>query len=319
MSLHILAQDVQTRIWPQMWGKTMWPRLQKLECRYCQQERERRCRVITDSYNKGAHRSRKFSQAPYIHPFNQPKYHAQINHAIVFAKSVKKKVLWYVAQDWLQDGAGIAKADLEKRKESWLHLHDKQTAGILGIMPLIKGMPVRFTDSYNRDVGAFKHATALLVGWGISLAEQSRLEILEEPEVVLQYCPSYLRVRLTNPTKGQPDGIVDVRPCVKSWQRGALQIHRKGFQLAPDFAGTAHAYCGSTLDACKGDLLHWATNPTSDSMLRAYIIRSRVRATDDILIVQPYSPVLFQQELPRGPRLLLQRQQGWAGKKSSTR
>ena len=31
-----------------------------------------------------------------------------------------------------------------------------------------------------------------------------------------------------------------------------------GFPVVPDFGGTAHAYCCSTLNACLGDLLPWS-------------------------------------------------------------
>ena len=76
-----------------------------------------------------------------------------------------------------------------------------------------------------------------------------------------------------------------------------------GFPLVPDFGGTAHAYCGSTLDAAVGDLLPWFKKPTWEDMRRAYIIKSRVRDASELLVVQPYSPALFMQgDLP-GPDL----------------
>ena len=39
-------------------------------------------------------------------------------------------------------------------------------------------------------------------------------------------------------------------------------------------------------------------------MLKAYIIRSRVKTNTNMLIVQPYSPHLFRQGLLPGPGLL---------------
>ena len=78
----------------------------------------------------------------------------------------------------------------------------------------------------------------------------------------------------------------------------------------PDFAGTAHGYCGSTLLQAKGDLLEWHRTPTLDAMLRAYIIRSRIRSANELLIIQPYNPALFAQGTLPGPSLLLQAQKG---------
>ena len=40
-------------------------------------------------------------------------------------------------------------------------------------------------------------------------------------------------------------------------------------------------------------------------MLRGYIIKSRVREADKLLLAQPYSPALFSQGTLPGPQLLL--------------
>ena len=47
-----------------------------------------------------------------------------------------------------------------------------------------------------------------------------------------------------------------------------------------------------------------------EAMLRAYIIRSRIRMANQFLLIQPYSPMLFAQGTLPGPSLLLQRQKG---------
>ena len=84
------------------------------------------------------------------------------------------------------------------------------------------------------------------------------------------------------------------------------QVQRFGFPIVPDFGGTAHAYCGSTLVACIGDLLQWSATPRRDDALRAYIIISRVRDACNVLIAQPFSPALFSQGVLPGPHLPLQ-------------
>ena len=89
-----------------------------------------------------------------------------------------------------------------------------------------------------------------------------------------------------------------------TWSRdrdGNAKVQRKGFTVMPDFAGTAHGYCGSTLSQAKGDLLEWFRLPTLEAMLRAYIIKSRVRSVDQLLLIQPYNPVLFAQGTLPGP------------------
>ena len=96
---------------------------------------------------------------------------------------------------------------------------------------------------------------------------------------------------------------------VRQWtldKAGNVKIVRHGFPIVPDFGGTAHAYCGTTLQACLGDLLAWHKKPTHDDMLRAYIIKSRVRETEKLLLAQPYSPALFTQGTLPGPALLME-------------
>ena len=88
-------------------------------------------------------------------------------------------------------------------------------------------------------------------------------------------------------------------------KEGKVKVIRYGFPIAPDFGGTAHAYCGATMSATSGDLLPWSKKPTLEDMLRAYIIRSRVKQADKIMLAQPYSPHLFRQDLLPEPQLLL--------------
>ena len=101
---------------------------------------------------------------------------------------------------------------------------------------------------------------------------------------------------------------------MKTWNLnpGNQQVHirRYGFPIVPDFGGTAHSYCGDELKTVIGDLLQWNHLPNLDHALRAYIIRSRVRCLEDLLIVRPYSPMLFRQGEQSGPHLLLQVLQG---------
>ena len=86
-------------------------------------------------------------------------------------------------------------------------------------------------------------------------------------------------------------GVYVLRPVCKPWYRDGeakqVQISRHGFPLAPDFGGTAHAYCGCSLNACIGDLLDWWDRPTRETAVRGYIINSRVRTADNLMIARP--------------------------------
>ena len=62
------------------------------------------------------------------------------------------------------------------------------------------------------------------------------------------------------------------KPKIIIWHRDKFKqapVRRRGFQLAPDFAGTAHAYCGDILEKSEGDLLEWHKLHTFEMMQRA--------------------------------------------------
>ena len=83
-----------------------------------------------------------------------------------------------------------------------------------------------------------------------------------------------------------------------------MEIRRFGFPVVPDFGGTANSYCGTSLDACIGDILEWWVKPQREAAVRGYIIKSRVRLAENLLIAKPYSPQLFRLGAPSGPRYL---------------
>ncbi len=200
---------------------------------------------------------------------------------------------------------------MEKRRERWLEYHDRATAGIPGLLPLVLDIPVRFTeavDPKSRRMGVFKHARGVLRGWELPEAEAARVAASDAPEVVLRQQPVELRIEILNPTKElqrtRGRAIFVLKLQVRSWtldKEGKVKLKRFGFPIGPDFGGTAHAYCGTTMDATLGDLLSWHLKPRLEDMLKAYIIKSRAKKAENIMVSQPYSPHLFRQGLLPGP------------------
>ena len=275
------------------------------ECSACVLERKRRCQVH-DGSEASLHRLRtKFAGAPYVHPYNQPKYQAQICHAVNYARANQRKVLWRIAQDWplTADEIDLEPEKLQALRESWLLLHDVQTAGIPGLFPFSADMPVKFTDNVCREEKIFKHTSgrlkACVLSEEVTTAFQnaaSGQDGAAAVEIVLSNLPEAFVVEVSE-GYDEPH-LYTLKPETVIWYRDKSKqapVRRRGFQLVPDFAGTAHAYCGDTLEQCKGDLLEWHKMPTFEMMQRAYIIRSRVHATDGCLLVRPYSPALFNQ------------------------
>ena len=298
-----------------MWRNGIaWRQRQPEECTLCQTERKRRCRVLTAEGSNRTELLEEFAAAPYVHPFNQPKYHALICHALHYAKTHKKKVYWVVCLDWplIAEEEELDIDKLQSLRLQWLGYHDQQTGGIMGMLPLVQDMPLRMTATfYHGALRLYKHRDCIFRGCELEEKQVEEVQAVQEPEVVLTKQPKKLFLEFLD-----SDGIPFVHalePTYVTWSRdkgGNAKVQRKGFTVMPDFAGSAHGYCGSTLTQAKGDLLEWHRCPTLEGMLRAYIIRSRVRAVDQLLLVQPYSPMLFAQGTLPGPALLLQAQKG---------
>ena len=292
---------LQAEVWPYMLHEKQgtWENMQILECQVCQDERLRRCQVLQETENEAAvTRYALFAAAPYVHPFNQPKYHALICHAWQYAKSTQKQLLWCTAQDWplTLEEETIEVEELQRLREIWLLTHDQRTNGIMGLLPLVHDMPIRFTDSVCPEQKLHKNTPGKLKGITLDPEQEAALRNNTDSEVVLVKMPLSLQVEVCD-AEGEAF-VYTLRPEYVIWSRdgkGNAKVKRRGFRIIPDFAGTAHAYCGDTLERNKGDLLEWHATPTMEAMLRALIIKSRVRRTENCLLMRPYSPALFRQ------------------------
>ena len=78
-----------------------------------------------------------------------------------FAESMQRQVFWCIAQDWplTAEEEELSSEQLQKMCEGWLLTHDQKTNGIMGIMPLVIDMPIRFTDTIDREKKIFKQPT----------------------------------------------------------------------------------------------------------------------------------------------------------------
>lgn len=183
------------------------------------------------------------------------------------------------------------------RKECWLEFRVRFTFGIPGIFLGIIDLPVRFTESLGkeaREMGVFKHARGILRGMELEEIEKQRLAALPDAEVVLRRRLAKMYIDVPTGTKKMPTvggqkifTFASTTEAMESGQRRHCEINRFGFPLVPDFGCTAHAYCGTTQEANLGDLLPWHKKTQMADMLKAYIIKSRVRVAENLLIVQP--------------------------------
>ena len=62
----------------------------------------------------------------------------------------------------------LEKDALEAKKRRWLSFHDQKTGGIMGMLPLIKGLPVRLSDHVDRNMGLYKNAKFTIHSWSLN-------------------------------------------------------------------------------------------------------------------------------------------------------
>ncbi|CAE7884649.1 TTC28 [Symbiodinium microadriaticum] len=295
-----------------------WSERQADECAICRAERIRRCRVVkTDSMATSPLQCGKFVSAPFVHALNAAKHIASQHRARTLAQDLKRILLWVVSKDVPLVAVrpnDPTNEDLHVERTAWLRRHDQQTAGIMGLLPLMRGMPVRITQTMPdlKPLQVFKNTRGTLVGWHLQPEDQNAVRQCTEAEMVLPNLPEALFVAIPKATwKHMPHleaGVCVLRPTHSVWSVDAdnnLRVRRYGFPLCLDLAGTAHAYQGETLDACSADCGTWDDKPTHENQLSAYMCMSRVRRSEDLWLVQPFSPGLLSQgDLP-GPRILL--------------
>ena len=159
---------------------------------------------------------------------------------------------------------------------------------MMGLLPLVRGMPMKCTDTIDRDQELFKHTRCVLEGFELDPIDAELLSKCKESEHVLQRPPKALYVRREKQAfekdANRQHEVQRVEIAHRSWSpdaAGNVKVRRTGFQLVPNFAGTIHSFVGATLQEGILDCLHFTRTPTRDDMLKAYLGISRTSFTGD--------------------------------------
>ena len=175
-----------------------------LECGVCKSTRADRCRVRQHDHDDTRHTESPFAEAPYIVPYNMPKYFAQQLRALQFAQTAApaQQLVWIVARDmpYLGDIKKLKGAELTKREARWLQMHDQATVGIMGLFPATLGEPVRFTATQNKELRIFKNTRGILVNWELHPVDVALLQGQQAQELILKQTPRKLYVLIPGAT-----------------------------------------------------------------------------------------------------------------------
>ena len=184
-------------VWPaQRKRAEPWSEIVAAECDICAKHREARCRVRSEDWDR-RHEEKPFTDAPYLHPYNHPRYHALLLRAVRFAQAHGRILLWHRCQDKPYKGVddSMRGEQLEHRRRAWLKYADNKTGGIAGLLPLVKGMPLHCTDTIDRDKQLFKHTRCTLEGWELDPVDAQLVEQCAQSEYVLTLPPVALFIR----------------------------------------------------------------------------------------------------------------------------
>ena len=69
----------------------------------------------------------------------------------------------------------LDRSALNAKRKRWLEFHDQKTGGIMGLLPLIKGLPVRLTDHIDRNLGLYKQTKCTIHRWTLNVNEARTL------------------------------------------------------------------------------------------------------------------------------------------------
>ena len=79
---------------------------------------------------------------------------------------------------------------MNAKRRRWLEFHDQKTGGIMGLLPLIKGLPVRLTDHIDRNLGLYKQTKCTIHGWTLNVNEAHTL-LVARTHLIHRMCLSH--------------------------------------------------------------------------------------------------------------------------------
>ena len=154
-----------------------------------------------------------------------------------------------------------------------------------------------------------KHQECIVVSWDLHPIDR---QTDSQGERKLHYLPLVIYVRIPGATwqihPKFPPGVFPLKSVTREWtinDSTGSKASRRGFTLVPDFASTAFLNQGATLDAEIADCGDVMTFPGLYEMVNAYVILSRIRKADALLLVQAFSHYLFRLGSAPGPACLM--------------
>ena len=286
------------------------------ECSSCAKVRQDRHRVLTDLKNISPDlHAPPFPDAPAVYSFNVPRYYSIQLRAREYAKQNNKQLSWCYAKDVpLHPGdRDLSKEALEKKLAGWLLRHDQHTSNLSSLLALAVGLPVRLTDTVDRDRQLYRGRRGFIHGWTL---HPECIPVEVDGEWLLDVLPECIYVHFPEAQwriGKLPIGVYPFTKKSRTWKVNkytGIEARRTGYLLLPDFGSTAHMVQGQTLDAEFCDCQEAGGKVSTASQIAAYVCLSRVKELLMICVLQAFSFLLFTRGPPKGPDLLIRKLRG---------
>ena len=172
-------------------------------------------------------------------------------------------------------------------------------------------MKARVTEKLikNRDMVILKHQSCIITGWILHPADRLCKKGCER---FLTNLPLCIFCKFQDATWVLDErlgvGIWPLYPVERTWiLNEALQtkIKRKGFTLVPDYASTAFMIQGATIPAGIADCGDVTDCGGFSELMTTYVILSRVKSADGLLLLRAFCPNMFAMGALPGPTCLL--------------
>ena len=217
----------------------------------------------------------------------------------------------------LQNPKEVANTEEQRRRklERFLQFHDQKTAGIPGLLPLFIDMKGRVTekiarghDDHGRDVVILKHTSCTIYGWDLATSDRKHAHGSQR---LLDYLPKVIYLHFEGAEwqihPHLPKGVFPLQSVQRTWKlsESGSKVTRRGFTLVPDYASTGFMTQGETLLAEIAECGDIFSVPGMTEILTTYVIFSRVKKADALLLLRAFSPNLFRFGSPPGPACLI--------------
>ena len=149
---------------------------------------------------------------------------------------------------------------------------------------MVKGLPVRLTESVDRKRRLYKDRPGKIVGWAEHPKEQT--EAVDEERFLTQL-PLCIYIFFPGCTwkihEDLDPGVYPLAPVSRTWvvnEYTGIKARRTGYFIVPDFASTAHGIQGTSLDAVLCAAIGPEEKTTTQDQVAAYVSLSRAKRAD---------------------------------------